>query len=115
MAVSGQYDGIAAIGSEAMTLGFRLAGVRDFAVVEEEEAARFEPELLKMLDKGGYSIIIANQRLLAGVSQKTAKRIQDSMTPIVVGVPDKGGVGIRDESLKVMIKKSLGVELRLHE
>jgi V/A-type H+/Na+-transporting ATPase subunit F len=107
-----QTKDVMVIGSEEMTLGFRLAGVKNFAVVAEGDRRAFEAELSKALDTERYCTIIVNQAFLQDIGQRLSKRMSDSIIPVVVGVPDKTGFGSRDDSLRRMIRKTLGVEIR---
>ena len=103
---------VAVIGDYPMTLGFRLAGVKEYSVVEEGDQRRFEAELARMLSSERISVIIAEQDMLANVGEHLRKRLQAELTPIVVGIPDKRGQGETGDAMRQMLKRSLGIEVK---
>jgi V/A-type H+/Na+-transporting ATPase subunit F len=108
---SGRQD-VAVIGDASMTLGFRLAGVRDYSVVGWQDQTRFDAELSRMLSDGKYSVVIVGQRHLAKISPAISKKIMETLLPIVVAIPDKEGGGQTSDPLRQMLKRTLGVEMR---
>jgi V/A-type H+/Na+-transporting ATPase subunit F len=108
---SGRQD-VAVIGDASLTLGFRLAGVREYSVVDGKDQTKFDAELSRMLDSDKYSVLIVGQRQLTKISPSISKKIMETLLPIVVGVPDKEGGGQTSDPMRQMLKRTLGVEMK---
>jgi len=105
----GTYDRIVVIGDDAMTLGFRLAGVDEHYTLSPEEGAKRLEELLKEKDVG---IIIADWKIREHLHWRLAKQMEQMAKPVVVFIPDRETAkGAPAETLSETIKKALGVEL----
>lgn len=97
------------IGEEALTLGFRLAGVTEWYTLEGEKAASKLGELLKREDVG---IIIASSSIRKSLGWRLETAVEASSKPIVVFVPPKkGGGGESEMSLQELIRRSIGINL----
>ena len=103
------YDRIVIIGDEAMTLGFRLAGVDECYTLPPEEGVKKLEELTKEKDVG---IVIVDWRVKQLLHLRLAKQIEQIAKPVVVFIPDREEAkGAPAETLSATIKKALGVEL----
>ena len=99
---------IAVIADSATCTGFRLAGVEGtFAL----SGAAAEEKLSSLLGDSSYGIIIATERLLENCDWRLKKRVEATAKPIVVPIPDSGGPIEQSESLSMLIKRALGVDL----
>ncbi len=103
-------DKIIVIGDADTVLGFRLAGVTEAAVVETPEAG--EAAVSQALAATDSGILIITQDVMATLPQKTQKHLQSIAKPAVVEVPGKKAAEAGGESIKVLIKKVMGVELK---
>jgi len=102
-------DKTVVIGEEALTLGFRLAGVSEWYPVQGEEAAKKLGELLKREEVG---IIIASSSIRKYMDWRLENAVESSSKPIVVFVPGKRGTTEgSEESLQELIRKSIGINL----
>jgi vacuolar-type H+-ATPase subunit F/Vma7 len=102
-------DKTVVVGEEALTLGFRLAGVSEWYTLEGEEAGAKLGELLKRSDVG---IIIASNAIRKSLGWRLENAIEASSKPIVVFVPSKKGGGAESEmSLQELIRRSIGINL----
>ena len=97
------------IGEEALTLGFRLAGISESYTLEGVEAASKIGELLKRSDVG---IIIASTTIRKSLDFRLENAVESSSKPIVVFVPSKaGGAADSEISLQELIRRSIGINL----
>ncbi|MFH0862868.1 MAG: V-type ATP synthase subunit F [Candidatus Altiarchaeota archaeon] len=103
---------VAVIGDYPMTLGFRLAGVKEHSVIGQGDQRRFDEELGRLMSKDSISVIIAAQGRLEKVSPSLSRRLAAGLIPIVVGIPDKNGRGEGGDTLRRMLKRSLGIEVK---
>ena len=99
---------LAVIADSATCTGFRLAGVESTFPLSGKEA---EEKLSSLLSDPSYGIIIVTERLLEGCDWRLKKRVEATAKPIVVPIPDAGGPIEQSESLSMLIKRALGVDL----
>jgi len=106
---------VAVLGDESMTLGFRLAGVKEYSQVRRGDHMRFESELERMLGSNRYSVLIVDEEQLSNVSPALKKRIINQMFPLVIGVPDSNGGGQSSDPLREWLTRTLGIEAGVHK
>jgi V/A-type H+-transporting ATPase subunit F len=94
---------IAALGTDEFVLGFQLAGIRK-TIVAGNDPERQIRELMKSDDIG---MVIIDEPTLDRVNDYTRKDVEDSVKPVFIMLSDKA----EDESLRRMIRKSIGVDL----
>ena len=99
---------IAVIADSATCTGFRLAGVENTFVLSGKEA---EGHLSSLLSDSSYGLVIVTERLLENCDWRLKKRVEATAKPIVVPIPDSGGPIEQSESLSMLIKRALGVDL----
>jgi vacuolar-type H+-ATPase subunit F/Vma7 len=99
---------IAVIADSATCTGFRLAGAENTFVLSGKEA---EERLASLLSDPSYGIIIVTERLLENCDWRLKKRVEATAKPIVVPIPDAQGPIEQEESLAMLIKRALGVDL----
>ncbi len=92
--------------------GFRLTGV-DVIEVEEGEEAR--KKLSELLDDDTVGIIALSEEFEPYIDERTRSKIQKIYRPIVVNVPSKKKLEIREraEYLRSLIKRAIGFEIKL--
>jgi V/A-type H+/Na+-transporting ATPase subunit F len=110
-----KHQEVAVLGDQPLTLGFRLAGVRTYSVVEEADQEGFDRQLSRMLDTGELGIIIVGERHLSKINADLERKMMGRLFPLVVGVPDKQGEGQTSDPLMRMLKRSLGIDLSVKE
>ena len=95
---------IAIVGNADFTLGFQLAGVnRLYHANTIEESAEHLKELLN--DKS-IGIVVVNSELLSQLPERLRFRLNDSITPTVLGIGTE-----EDNTLRESIRKAIGVDL----
>ncbi|MFH1056791.1 MAG: V-type ATP synthase subunit F [Candidatus Micrarchaeota archaeon] len=99
---------IAAIGFPETMLGFKLSGVRVTADCTKENA---DSKLVGLMESESVGLIILDQDLLSFLSLKTKKRIEASTKPVIVTIPGKTGAVAGGESISMMVKRAIGVDL----
>lgn len=99
---------IAVIADDATATGFHLAGVENAFSLTGAEA---EGRLSELLSDTTYGIIIVTEKLLENCDWRLRKRVEATAKPIVVPIPDAGGPIEQSESLSMLIKRALGVDL----
>ena len=104
---------IAVVGSPEFTTGFRLAGVRKFEnVPDDEKPERLDDAVERTLDDEGTGIIVMHDEDLDHLSRGTRERVEGSIEPVLVtlGASGAGSGGLRDQ-----IKRAIGIDLMEEE
>jgi len=94
---------IAVIGGSEFVLGFQLAGIKK---VYEEDAP--ERKVLELMKDEGIGIIITDEKTMGKLSEYTREAVELSVKPVTVVVSEEGS---SQESLRKIIKKSIGIDL----
>lgn len=93
--------------------GFRLAGV-DVQVVESNEMAR--KQLNALLDDDSSGIIAVNEKMMAGIDERTQKKIDSIYRPIVISLPIKEQLEMGEDHrayLSRLIRRAIGFDITL--
>ncbi|MDO8480492.1 MAG: V-type ATP synthase subunit F [Nanoarchaeota archaeon] len=96
---------IACLGTEAFTLGFQLAGIREARTVAS--ARQLLDEAHKLRADKSIGIVITDEEVLALLDGHERSELQDSVEPVFIAVSAKAGSG----DIRKMIIKSIGVDL----
>lgn len=99
---------IAVVGSPEFTTGFRLAGVRRFANVEEtEKPDQLDETLELLLDDDDVGIIVMHQDDVEYLSRGVRTAVETSVEPAVVTL----GAGAGSGGIRGQIKRAIGIDL----
>ena len=100
---------IAVVGSPEFTTGFRLAGVRKFEnVPDDEKPERLDDAVERTLDDEGTGIIVMHDEDLDHLSRGTRERVEGSIEPVLVTL---GASGADSGGLRDQIKRAIGIDL----
>ncbi|HLG23450.1 MAG TPA: V-type ATP synthase subunit F [Candidatus Nanoarchaeia archaeon] len=94
---------IAAAGKSDFIVGFQLAGIRDSIEINDRE---FE-SLKKLSQRKDLGIIIVDEKIVEKLEMHQRMEIENSVDPVFIPVSTK----VEQDSLKRLIKKSIGVDL----
>ena len=99
---------IAVVGSAEFTTGFRLAGVRRFEnVLEDEKDEALDDAVEAVLDDDGVGIVVMHDDDVEHLSRGVRGRVETSVEPVVVTIGSgTGGSGLREQ-----IKRAIGIDL----
>jgi vacuolar-type H+-ATPase subunit F/Vma7 len=106
--MSQNKEKIAVISDSATCTGFRLAGIENTFPLLPTDA---EGKLSELLSDETFGIIVVNERLVENCDWRLRKRIEATARPVVVAIPDSAGPIEQSESLAMLIKRALGVDL----
>jgi len=99
---------IAVIGSPEFTTGFRLAGVRKFAnVPEDEKPEQLDGTVEGMLADDDVGIVVMHDDDLEHLSRGIREDIETSVEPVLVTL----GGGTGSSGLRDQIKRAIGIDL----
>ena len=93
----------AVLGSNEFIVGFQLAGIKD---TKEASNAPLD-DIRKLKEKKEHGVVIIDEKLMENLDKHDREDIEDSVDPVFIPVSAK----IEQDSLKRLIKKSIGVDL----
>jgi len=91
------------LGGNEFIVGFQLAGIREIIEVSNEPLKDIE-ELKKRKDIG---IVVIDEKIMDNMEEHHKQDVEDSVDPVFIPVSTK----LEQDSLKRLIKKSIGVDL----
>jgi V/A-type H+-transporting ATPase subunit F len=99
---------IAVVGSPDFTTGFRLAGVRRFEnVPEEEKGEELDETVSEVLEADDVGIVVMHDDDLELLSRNVREAAETSVEPVVVTLGGAAGSG----GLRQKIKRAIGIDL----
>jgi len=99
---------IAVIGSPDFTTGFRLAGVRKFEnVPDEEKDEALDDAVMRTLDDDDVGIVVMHDEDMAHLSRSAREAVEGSIEPVLVTLGGGAGSG----GLREQIKRAIGIDL----
>ena len=100
---------IAVVGSPEFTTGFRLAGVRAFEnVPDDEKDEALDDAVERTLDDEDIGIVVMRDDDLDHLSRGTREAVEESIDPVLVTL---GGSGAGSGGLRDQIKRAIGIDL----
>jgi V/A-type H+-transporting ATPase subunit F len=99
---------IGVVGSPEFTTGFRLAGVRRFEdVPDDEKPDRLDEAVRDVFEDDGVGIVVMHDDDLEHLPRALRREVQESVEPVLVTLGGEGGAaGLRDQ-----IKRAIGIDL----
>jgi V/A-type H+-transporting ATPase subunit F len=105
--MSADSQEIAVVGSPEFTTGFRLAGVRTFEDVRDEDKPdELDDAVERVLDDDGVGIVVMHDDDMEHLSRGVRERVEQSVEPVVVVLGGEAGSGLREQ-----IKRAIGIDL----
>ena len=94
---------IAVLGNDEFIVGFRLAGIKD-TIQATNEPFNDIKEIKKRKDIG---IVVLDEKMAENFDAHQKQEIENSVEPVFITLSDN----LEQESLKRLIKKSIGIDL----
>ncbi len=99
---------IAVVGSPEFTTGFRLAGVRKFEnVPDDQKGEQLDEAVESTLADDGVGIVVMHDDDLDYLSRGVRNDVETSVEPVVVTLGGGAGSG----GLREQIKRAIGIDL----
>ncbi|WP_246985778.1 V-type ATP synthase subunit F [Halorientalis marina] len=99
---------IAVVGSPDFTTGFRLAGVRKFAnVPEDDKDEQLDDAVREVFEDDGVGIVVMYDDDLDHLSRGVRRDVEASVEPVLVTL----GGGTGSGGLREQIKRAIGIDL----
>lgn len=94
---------LAVYGTSEFVVGFQLAGIRD---IVENGNKPFE-ELKNFKNRKEIGVVVVDEKIMEDMDTYQRQEIEASVDPVFIPVSTK----VEQDSLKRLIKKSIGVDL----
>ena len=94
---------VVVLGSNEFIVGFQLAGIKE-TIEASSEPIKDINELKKRKEVG---IVVVDEKIMESIDTDQRQEIEDSVDPVFIPVSTK----VEQDSLKRLIKKSIGIEL----
>lgn len=105
-----QSGKIAVVGDRELVVGYRLLGVEDAYIVGKDDAQKV---LMDLYNSNKYGLIIVGSEVRRALSQVSREKVESSIIPLVVFMPSIGSQET-EESLSILAKRVLGVDLKVN-
>ena len=93
----------AVLGSNEFVVGFQLAGIKNTIEVSDNPLQ----DINNLKNNKETGIVIIEENIMEGLDKHQRIEIEDSVDPVFIPVSTK----VEQDSLKRLIKKSIGVDL----
>ena len=94
---------LAVIGGSEFVVGFQLAGIKDVI----EVTSNYFNELKNMKNRKDVGIVVVDEKIMEKLEMHQRAEIEASIEPVFIPISTK----VEQDSLKRLIKKSIGVDL----
>lgn len=98
---------LAVLGTSEFALGFQLAGIKQVIEVSLESKA-ISKKIKELMSDKNLGVLITEEAVVNHIPDDLKEEMLASVKPSVVVLSKKQG----DESLRVMIKKSIGIDIK---
>ena len=93
----------AVLGSTEFIVGFQLAGIKDTIEVSDNPIN----DINKFKEKKEHGVVVIEENIMENLDKHEKIDVEDSVDPVFIPVSTKA----EQDSLKRLIKKSIGVDL----
>jgi V/A-type H+-transporting ATPase subunit F len=104
-----QTGRIAVVGERELVLGYRLLGANDAFVVHAEDAQK---TVMELFNSNRYGLIIVGGEVRKYLSSSARSKLESSIIPLVVFMPSPNSKEAGEESLSLLARRVLGVDLK---
>lgn len=94
---------LAVMGNNEFVVGFQLAGIKDVVEITGD----YYNGLKNMKNRKDVGVVVVDEKIMEGLEQHQRTDIESSVEPVFIPVSTKA----EQDSLKRLIKKSIGVDL----
>lgn len=100
---------IVVIGSEQVTLGFKLSGIHSYTIADVGEA---EALLRELLQDSSIGLIILGSGIVSQIrDRKLLDLVSSSILPMVIEIPALGAERKEDDLLRNLIMRAIGIDI----
>jgi len=102
---------LAIVGDRELVIGYRLIGIDDTFIVDDEEASK---KIQELYSSGEFGLIIASDSVRTKITSKFLSEIEGSIEPLVLFLPSLKETTEEDkESIAALAKRILGINIEV--
>jgi len=102
---------LAIVGDRELVIGYRLIGIDDTFIVDDEEANK---KIQELYSSGEFGLIIASDSVRTKIPSKFLSEIEGSIEPLVLFLPSLKETTEEDkESIAALAKRILGINIEV--
>ncbi len=102
---------LAIVGDRELVIGYRLIGIDDTFIVDDETAVK---KIQELYSSGEFGLVIASNSVKAKLSRKFLSEIEGSIEPLILFMPSqKETVEEDQESIAALAKRVLGINIEV--
>ena len=102
---------IAIVGDRELVIGYRLIGIDDTFIVDDEDTSK---KIQELYSSDEFGLIIASDSVRARLPSKFLSEIEESIEPLVLFMPSqKETTEQSEESIAALAKRVLGINIDL--
>ena len=94
---------LAVMGGSEFIVGFKLAGIRDVI----EVTGNYYNELKNLKNQKEIGVVVVDEKIMESIEPHQRLEVEASVDPVFIPVSAK----VEQDSLRKLIKKSIGVDL----
>ncbi len=100
---------LAIVGERELAIGYRLIGIDDTFIVDDEEASK---KIQELYSSGEFGLIIASDSVRSKIPSKFLSEIEGSIEPLILFLPSLKETTEEDkESIAALAKRVLGINI----
>ncbi len=100
---------LAVVGDRELVIGYRLIGIDDTFIVNDEEGSK---KIQELYSSGEFGLIIASDSVRSKIPSKFLSEIEGSIEPLILFLPSLKETTEEDkESIAALAKRVLGVNI----
>jgi V/A-type H+-transporting ATPase subunit F len=105
---------VAVIADKDTSLGFALTGIKDLFAVETREEAK--NALSEVMQNSEIGVVIITERYAHSLREDIVRwREEKPLYPLLVEVSDKKGKMTREDPIRLLIKRAVGLDIKADE
>lgn len=102
---------ICVIGDKDTVLGFALTGIKNLYPAEDREAAK--NALAEVMSDPDFGVIIITERYAHSLDDEIRRwREENPLYPLIVEIQDKKGPLTREDPIRLLIKRAVGLDMK---
>ena len=101
---------IAIVGDRELVIGYRLIGIDDTFIIDNDDASKKVHELYS---SGNFGLIIAIDSHRNKLPPKFLSQIEESIEPLVLFMPSQKESNEEEESIASLAKRILGIKIEV--
>lgn len=105
---------ICVIGDKDTVLGFALTGIKALYPSDDREAAK--DALAEVMSDPDFGVIIITERYALSLDDEIRRwREEKPLYPLIVEIQDKKGPLAREDPIRLLIKRAVGLDMKSDE